>query len=1083
MNKRTLSLVLALLMIFSIAMPTGIAFAESGNPDQQEATVQEDDSAEAVKSTEEVQTTETSDTQFSESGINVEQLETTVQEADSGSSAVSSQTESPTTETPDTKSPEQTESAPDTETGTVTEIKEFDENKPFTIARLEEIEGYSMEMDDASIPIENFALEGENENDTGVTCRLHFPEGTQTIHGGLIEANAPALVDNDQGQSHAYAYAHVGDTRVYYTGKLTIYNDGKTEDYIFYTTDKQITKRTVYAVLKANEKITLVYTHGLYHRVDYQFQSMDGTILPEDESSGWTYDKIFGEMRVRSIGDRMSFSNEINIPRGYTATIMVFLKNGTLKYSSELGKMMAYSWNVGNANVIVPDAKNSEAMKFTDSFSITDVDSDIAVTVKYKKVDTIHLNTYFWTQTVYAKNRIQIRDSSDIGSAGKTPNESNCKLDSNTHSFTWNFNGISFGNYTWEMNQLEINGEAIRVPMTTLTNTNPQTEKTILSTGTIVTLTVQSLGGNNGKTGKRAYTLQIDNCYEDLTISGGNMVGHIHREFAVHSLLGFEDSQYWYKSGTWNPLEQDTLIDKRNAGYDITDPFRFKLAGGYRNVHVSFTTKEGVVLQKDGTMQEGVSSPYIEYLIRTDTQDTENLNVRGTYTVVPYEQWTPSDDGYYYCRATNALDTYMKANSAQGVILTNFYADVIKGAIDYRNGAGDGETAPKAEHIEYMPGYQNGGNDGYNIRTNPTAIVSNSIPIDKDSNFIFDHWEILIVKDGELTADKKKDDNGNAVVIQPGQGIPVTTEILTRLNDCLYFHDEQQRETLTLQAVWKKRGANAPMPYSVRYILADLKNGNLENEREIEVHYHTVNEGSTLVSDLWQDGNKTLSTTIQEILNGDNIEQIDYRKEGNWVIYEPKTTKKIESVSADNNIAYIYLVKQPELILNKEVKGDLGDRTKLFEFTIRITDGNGNALTGSYQYQGNVLPDMGDRIVKPEDGALNFQDGSATIRLSHGQQVTFTNLPIGCTYTVSEGSEDGYTATYNGEKEPVTGKLESDTKITVVNTKGNIPDMGITDDISGFGILLGAGAMAVLLLLILAVWRRCRVGKHSYDKR
>jgi len=51
MNKRTLSLVLALLMIFSIAMPTGIAFAESGNPDQQEATVQEDDSAEAVKST------------------------------------------------------------------------------------------------------------------------------------------------------------------------------------------------------------------------------------------------------------------------------------------------------------------------------------------------------------------------------------------------------------------------------------------------------------------------------------------------------------------------------------------------------------------------------------------------------------------------------------------------------------------------------------------------------------------------------------------------------------------------------------------------------------------------------------------------------------------------------------------------------------------------------------------------------------------------------------------------------------------------------------------------------------------------
>ena len=60
-----------------------------------------------------------------------------------------------------------------------------------------------------------------------------------------------------------YVKARVGEVAVYYMGKLHIEDGETSEDYIYYTTDTQITNKTVYAVLKKheNEKITLTYSH------------------------------------------------------------------------------------------------------------------------------------------------------------------------------------------------------------------------------------------------------------------------------------------------------------------------------------------------------------------------------------------------------------------------------------------------------------------------------------------------------------------------------------------------------------------------------------------------------------------------------------------------------------------------------------------------------------------------------------------------------------------------------------------------------------------------------------------------------
>lgn len=70
-------------------------------------------------------------------------------------------------------------------------------------------------------------------------------------------------------------------------------------------------------------------------------------------------------------------------------------------------------------------------------------------------------------------------------------------------------------------------------------------------------------------------------------------------------------------------------------------------------------------------------------------------------------------------------------------------------------------------------------------------------------------------------------------------------------------------------------------------------------------------KGAMLVTDLYQDGTKTPSASIQAVLQGENAAKEDYTKSGNvrWVVYEPKTTKMIPSVNMNNNVATIYLIK------------------------------------------------------------------------------------------------------------------------------------------------------------------------------
>lgn len=153
------------------------------------------------------------------------------------------------------------------------------------------------------------------------------------------------------------------------------------------------------------------------------------------------------------------------------------------------------------------------------------------------------------------------------------------------------------------------------------------------------------------------------------------------------------------------------------------------------------------------------------------------------------------------------------------------------------------------------------------------------------------------------------------------------------------------------------------------------------------------------------------------------------------------------------------------LKVTKTVTGDMGDRDKLFDFTITLKDKDGTALSGSYPY-----------TIGTTTGTLDLNDkGTATFQLKHGQTIVIYGLPSGSLYQISEpgAKEDGYTTTVTvgGETETAyqtEGNLSDTDTVTVSfeNSRGHIPVTGIQPDQLPW-ILLTIGVLIAGVVLIL----------------
>ena len=109
----------------------------------------------------------------------------------------------------------------------------------------------------------------------------------------------------------------------------------------------------------------------------------------------------------------------------------------------------------------------------------------------------------------------------------------------------------------------------------------------------------------------------------------------------------------------------------------------------------------------------------------------------------------------------------------------------------------------------------------------------------------------------------------------------------------------------------------------------------------------------------------------------------------------------IEEDGSHNAVFVNTYAPKGSLTVVKTVTGIGGDTTKPFTFTVKLTDGSGSPVSGIF-------------------GDVEFNaDGTATFTLKHGESKTFTGIPEGVKYTVSESGNEGYTVTKTGETDTI----------------------------------------------------------------
>ena len=180
------------------------------------------------------------------------------------------------------------------------------------------------------------------------------------------------------------------------------------------------------------------------------------------------------------------------------------------------------------------------------------------------------------------------------------------------------------------------------------------------------------------------------------------------------------------------------------------------------------------------------------------------------------------------------------------------------------------------------------------------------------------------------------------------------------------------------------------------------------------------------------------------------------------VLIKNKDDKKMASAQFINEFG-----AQP-LKITKEVTGNMGDKTRAFNFTLSITAGNslteGTQLKAVITAQNNTTSETTVTVGK----ACNFS-------LKHGESLVIPYLPEGTSYTVSEEAVDGYTTTVNGvSKEAAGGNITVDGEMTAtgnteafVNNLGEVirPDTGLNLDFLPYIVIfvLAIGGIALFL--------------------
>ncbi|HEP1367883.1 TPA: pilus ancillary protein 1 [Streptococcus pyogenes] len=139
------------------------------------------------------------------------------------------------------------------------------------------------------------------------------------------------------------------------------------------------------------------------------------------------------------------------------------------------------------------------------------------------------------------------------------------------------------------------------------------------------------------------------------------------------------------------------------------------------------------------------------------------------------------------------------------------------------------------------------------------------------------------------------------------------------------------------------------------------------------------------------------------------------------------------------------------LTVKKTVVGELGDKTKGFQFELELKDKTGQPIVNT---------------LKTNNQDLVAKDGKYSFNLKHDDTIRIEGLPTGYSYTLKETETKDYIVTVDNkvsqEAQSVGKDITEDKKVTFENRKDLVPPTGLTTD--------GAIYLWLLLLVPLGLW-------------
>ena len=203
-----------------------------------------------------------------------------------------------------------------------------------------------------------------------------------------------------------------------------------------------------------------------------------------------------------------------------------------------------------------------------------------------------------------------------------------------------------------------------------------------------------------------------------------------------------------------------------------------------------------------------------------------------------------------------------------------------------------------------------------------------------------------------------------------------------------------------------------------------------------------------------------------------------------FILNNGSQTINVTAAGGEAAIKNVYKHQDKVLTVTKTVpatEGSMGDTSKAFIFSLKVTDGSDRALTDDiYRSIAATAKRYNDEA--PDTLTLTFNDsGTAEFTLSSGQRFEIT-IPHGYMYQVSE-TPDGYTpeitvtgdGTVSGAN--VSGTLTQDTTLAYANTLTVQPPTGLNNNSTPYTLMLTVSALAGLVLIgsIFAYRRRHRM--------